>query len=91
MYEWMKIYPQFKDTYEYCKELQHSILIEWTMLWFFKDNFTQFLLKNDFEYKDQSEVKITDATNTNPDEDDEDTLRKKLAEIRKKKDTWSPK
>ena len=84
LYDWMKRFPELNDTYNYCKELQHAILLEGTMLGLYKDNFTQFLLKNDFEYKDESELKV--KTNTKDSEElNEAELMASLEEIRKKK------
>jgi hypothetical protein len=89
MYDWIKIFPELNDTYIYCKELQHAILIEWTMLGLFKDNFTQFLLKNEFDYKEESTVKVDDQRKKEDKEMSEEELMKELAEIQKKKNLAS--
>ena len=80
------VYSNFERTHTYCKCLQKAILLEWAMLWLYKEQFVQFLLKNNHWMKDESSVKVTDGRAKDPEEKTEEELMKELTEIRNKKD-----
>lgn len=87
-FDWIKKYAEFSDTYNYCRELQHSIILENTASGLYQANFAMFLLKNDYHYVDRIENVIKDwgeDDTKKPDELTEDQLKKKLAAIREKK------
>jgi len=68
LYERAKNYKEFSDAMKICNEIAETILLENWLQWIYNAWFTQFLLKNNYWYKDKSEVdnkvsmEITDIT-----------------------------
>lgn len=50
-------YKKFSDSMDICKDISEAILLENWLQWLYNPTFAQFLLKNNYWYKDQSEVK----------------------------------
>ncbi len=68
LYEWATENKKFSNSMDICKDISEAILLENGLQWLYNPAFAQFLLKNNYWYKDQSEVKslvnlgITDMT-----------------------------
>lgn len=57
LFEWSTEYKKFSDSMDICKDISEAILLENGLQWLYNPAFAQFLLKNNYWYKDQSEVK----------------------------------
>lgn len=68
LYEWAKENKKFSDAMKICNEIAETILLENWLQGIYNAWFTQFLLKNNYWYKDKSEVdtnvkmEVTDIT-----------------------------
>lgn len=56
IYEWADKHPQFSVALKKCKEMQEDIIVNNSLKGSYNANFAQFLLKNNFAYKDKHEV-----------------------------------
>lgn len=59
IYEWADKYKEFSDSLVICKHIAESILLENWLQWTFNWPFAMFLLKNNYGYKDKTEVDHT--------------------------------
>lgn len=56
LYEWADKHPEFSNSLRQCNEIAEIILLENWLQWIYNSQFTQFLLKNNYGYKDKTEV-----------------------------------
>lgn len=54
--KWVLIYPEFSDAYKRAKQIQEAILVENALANNYSPNFSMFVAKNAFGWKDKSEV-----------------------------------
>ena len=88
-YQWLEKHKEFMHTHEYCRELQNAIILENTSSGLYQANFAMFLLKNDYNYKDEQWLKVTDDRDDErekePHELSKEELKAKLDAIRKQR------
>lgn len=56
LFEWAQHHPEFSNSMKVCNEIAETILLENWLQGIYNAWFTQFLLKNNYWYKDKSEV-----------------------------------
>lgn len=57
LFEWKDEYKDFSDSMDICKEISEAILLENGLQWTYNPTFAQFLLKNNYWYTDQKDIK----------------------------------
>lgn len=74
LHEWCSIYPEFSEAYKKARQIQESILVENALNNNYSANFSMFLAKNAFWWKDKTEVdqnikaEINNTSNLSTDE-----------------------
>lgn len=59
IYEWADKHPDFSNALKKCQEMQEDIIVNNSLKGSYNGAFAQFLLKNNFGYKDRQEVEQT--------------------------------
>lgn len=59
IYEWAKHHKEFSNALKKCQEMQEDIIVNNSLKGSYNGSFAQFLLKNNFGYKDRVEQETT--------------------------------
>lgn len=59
IYEWAKNHPEFSNALKECQEIQEDIIVNNSLKGTYNGSFAQFLLKNNYGYRDKQEVEQT--------------------------------